>query len=371
MRVKSVVHVAAMYPPALGGMEQVVQSLAREQYRLGTPVTVLTSDQRANGGPRVNEPFPVLRMRSIYVAHTPVIPGLLTRLLGLGPGAIVHLHINTAYTPEIVWIYARLTGSRYLAHVHLDVLPSGRAGLLLAPYKQVVLRRVLRSATAVLVPTSDYKEIISDKYGIPPQRVVVIRNGTGHEIAEQAKALPAGEGRRRLLYVGRLSVQKNIPLMLEAIAAYVRRYGDDVILSIVGEGELRPAVEAQIDRLGIAGNVILHGAMGGKPLESIYEDSDLFLLTSTGESFGIVLVEAMTKGLPIVSVDIPAVRNVVADGVNGLLAEPSPQRVADAIRRLLGDKELYSVVSRNNLTKSRGYGWKEIAEELTTIYESI
>jgi glycosyltransferase involved in cell wall biosynthesis len=117
--------------------------------------------------------------------------------------------------------------------------------------------------------------------------------------------------------------------------------------------------------------VTLLGALHGEALQSTYRDSDLLLLTSTNESFGLVLVEAMTKGLPIVSVNIPAVPNVVINGENGLLAESTPEAVADAIHTLLTDIAFYSVVSNNNIAKSREYDWKVIVEKLAAIYESV
>ncbi|MGO8882298.1 MAG: glycosyltransferase family 4 protein [Streptosporangiaceae bacterium] len=368
---RSIVHISSSYPPALGGAEQVIQSIARNQHKLGMQVRVLTSDQGRNDLLQEDELFPVSRLKSVNIAHTPIIPSLLPRLLNLDRSSIIHLHVSCAYTPEIVWIYARIRSRPYVAHVHLDVLRSGRAGSLLGPYKLLLLRRVLRDATVVLVPTSDYRQLICDKYGIPQERVVVSGCGTEHVIAERPKSLSGERKERRLLFVGRLSVQKNIPLMLEAIAVYVRKYGDEVSLAIVGEGEIRPAVQSQIKRLGLGDVVTLHGRLHGEALQSAYEDSDLLLLTSANESFGLVFIEAMTKGLPIVSVNIPAVRNVVINGVNGLLAESTPETVAAAIHTLLVDKVLYSAVSRNNLAKSRDYDWKAIAEDLASVYDAV
>lgn len=366
-----IVHVAGQYPPALGGMEQVVQSLARHQHQLGLDVQVVTSNQGVSGSLLETEPFPVTRMKSAAIAHTTITPNLLPRLFRLGRNTLIHLHVSAAYTPEMVWLRSRLPGVTYVAHVHLDVLPSGPFGVLLDDYKKHVLRRVLRDAAAVIVPTEDYRSLIGAKYGLPPERIKVIRNGTDHAIIEKSRSLPSVDGERRLLFVGRLSVQKNIPLMLEAIAVYVNRYGSGVRLAIVGEGETRNAISVLISRLKLDGIVTMFGSLHGKELESVYEQSDLLLLTSINEALPLVLIEAMAKALPIVCVDIPELRNVVTSGTNGLLVEPTPEALADAIHRLLTDQDLYSMASRNNLELSRSYGWRGIARETAAIYASL
>ena len=96
------------------------------------------------------------------------------------------------------------------------------------------------------------------------------------------------------------------------------------------------------------------------------------MLTSNQESFGLVFIEAMTKGVPIVSVDIPAVRNVVTDGVNGILAQQDPESVADAIRAVLADPARYERMSKDNLAKARNYDWDAVASEMITkVYAAV
>jgi glycosyltransferase involved in cell wall biosynthesis len=353
-----IVHVVARYPPALGGMEKVAESLAQAQYSRGIKVAVLTSgDGLSRLEARADLAFPVLRLKSFNAAHTPIIPGLLPGLLRLAPNSAIHLHISTAYMPEIVWAYSHLRNCPYIAHVHLDVLPSGKAGFLLEPYKRVFLRRVLRSALVVVVPTDDYREIISRRYAIASERIVVIPNGTSHRVAGNAKSLSGGRDKVKLLFVGRLSVQKNLPLLLDATAAYLRKYGD-AELRIVGDGAERSAVRSRIQQLGLGNSVTMLGPVRGEELEFIYDSSDIF-------------IEAMTKGLPIVSVDIPAIRNVVNHGTNGLLAESNAASIAAAIRALSTNEMLYSTISRNNLAKSQDYDPAKIAEKFMTLYDSI
>lgn len=366
--VSSVVHVVSSFPPALGGMEQVAESIALAQHESGLAVRVLTSRYGYDQAREPDLPFPVARMRCAYVAHTQIYPGLVARLGRLDRASLLHLHVSAAYTPEVTWAYARLTRRPYFAHVHLDVMSSGRAGLLLGPYQRVLLARVLRQAAGVIVPTPDYQELISAKYSIPVNRIFVVENGTWHGISARARSLGTADGPRKLLFVGRLSVQKNLPLMIDSVAAYVQRHGRDIELLIVGDGELRGALEAQVARCGLGGIVTFRGAVHGAQLEALYQEADLFLLTSFRESFGLVLVEAMTKGLPIVGVNIPAVRNVAEDGVNGLLAEANPPAIADAIHRVLTDHQFYAAASSRNLAKARDFDWAVVARKLAAVY---
>jgi glycosyltransferase involved in cell wall biosynthesis len=368
---QQIVHVVAQYPPALGGMETAVHAIAHKQHETGIPVQVITSDQGKSNAPIGNEGFPVRRLKSFNFVNTPIMPGLAFRLFTLKRRSIVHLHIAQAYTPELVWLTAKFRRVKYVAHFHADVIPSGRAGLLLEPYKKIVLSRVMRAASKVLVPTEDYRDLVCDKYRLPRDRVAVVDNGTDHRIVEQPKSL-SGQGKTaKLLFVGRLAIQKNLPLMLRAVAAYRNKYGTDIELSIVGDGDLRSLVESEIRQLEIGSLVHLTGPRRGGALESMYEESDLFILTSIFESFGLVLVEAMAKALPIVSVYIPAVRNVVLDGVNGLLVESTPEALADAIHRLLTDRDLYAKVSMNNLAASHRYTWGAVVNKISAAYESL
>ncbi len=366
-----VVHVVAQYPPALGGLENAVQAIAQHQHKAGIPVQVITSDQGADSAATGADGFPVTRLRSFEFAHTPVMPGLPLRLFRLSRQSVIHVHIAQVYTPELVRLCARLRRVQYVVHFHSDVIPSGRAGALLEPYKKFMLSPVFRDAAKVLVPTDDYRDLVCAKYRIPPGRVAVVDNGTDHRVvAAPRPGIRQGEP-ARLLFVGRLAVQKNVPLLLRAVAAYRDRYDSEFHLTIVGEGDMRPAIEAEIRRLELDPLVTLVGARHGEALESSYAQADLLILTSLFESFGLVLVEAMTKALPVVSVNIPAVRNVVADGVNGLLVPSDPGSLADAIHTLLADSGLYAKISVNNLAAAHRYTWDSVVDKISEAYGGL
>ncbi len=258
-----IVHVVPRYPPALGGMETAVYAIAHKQHEFGTQIEVITSDHGKSSAPVEHEEFRVRRLKSFTVVNTPIMPSLLFWLFALNRRSIIHLHIAQAYTPELVWLSAKLRRFKYVAHYHADVIPSGRAGILLEPYKKIVLSRVLRDASKVLVPTEDYKDLVCDKYRLQRDRVAVVDNGTNHRIVDQSKSLPGQGKTANLLFVGRLAVQKNLPLMLKAVAAYRDKYGADFQLSIVGDGDLRADIESEIRQLDLGSLVHLVGPRYG------------------------------------------------------------------------------------------------------------
>jgi glycosyltransferase involved in cell wall biosynthesis len=137
-----------------------------------------------------------------------------------------------------------------------------------------------------------------------------------------------------VLAVGRLSVEKNLPLLLDAFAL-LRRRGSHARLVVIGEGVERARLEEKIRVLGLADCVRLQGE--SSRVLAFMRHSAAFVLTSTFEGFGNVLVEAMAAGIPVVSTDCPVgPREILANGRYGqLVKDPSARTLADAIERAL------------------------------------
>lgn len=364
----TIYHVTPSYPPQLGGLEKVVEMLATTQAKSGIQAEVITSDQAAKAG-ITHGLVTVNRLKSFVFANTTFMPSLYRTLIHLPDNRIIHLHVTQAFAPEMVWLAAKSKKIPYVAHVHLDVPPLGPLGFLLEIYKQLLLKRVLRSAKKVIVPTKDYKQLMIHKYNLVEQNIVVVPNATDHKIATTLKEYP--KKNLQLMFAGRLSAQKNVPLLLQSLFTYKAKYREDFRLKIVGDGELRATLENDVDRLGLSKQVIFIGRLSGKALEDAYATSDMFLLSSSVESFGIVLIEAMTKGLPIVSTDIDAVRNVVLNDKNGLLVPENPESFADAIHKIASSKVLYKNISANNLKTASNYEWGMVTRQVTNIYQEV
>src|SRR5437667_8635703 len=102
----------------------------------------------------------VYYLKSIEIAHTPIIFTLFFRLLALPRHSLIHLHVAQAFSPEIVYLISKLRGIPYIAHIHLDVDASGPWGFLLGPYKKLFLKPVLKSAAKLICVSEAQKKLI-------------------------------------------------------------------------------------------------------------------------------------------------------------------------------------------------------------------
>jgi glycosyltransferase involved in cell wall biosynthesis len=274
--------------------------------------------------------------------------------------------VAQAFTPESVWAAHRLRGLRYIAHLHLDVGPSGPAGALLRLYKPVVLRRVLRGAAAVVVFTAEQAAAVSATYGVEPSRVRVVPNGVDESFLHPPRRLPTGR-RPRLLFVGRLSVQKNLPLLLDALEGVSERF--DTVL--VGSGELEAALRARADRLGLV-NVTFAGRADGEALRSSYAEADVFVLPSEREGMPLALLEALAMALPTVATDIPGSRDVVVDGELGtLVGLGDPAALRAALVAVTSDAATYERMSAAARAAAESYTWGRVADRFELLYAEV
>ncbi|MFJ1704438.1 glycosyltransferase family 4 protein [Kitasatospora sp. NPDC088346] len=360
---RTVLQVTPYYPPHLGGLERVVEQLSHQLGRRHR-VRVVTTGLGAGGAPRhsVEGSVSVRRHRAVEVAHTAIAPGLPLSLLRAPRDAVLHLHCAHALMPELVALTAGLRRQPYVLHFHLDVDASGRLGRLLPAYKKHVLGRVLRRAAAVIVLTRAQADFVRDTYRVRPERLFVVPNGVGERYFMPVRA--SADHPLRLLFVGRLSPQKNVGRLLAAMSLLRQ----PVHLRVVGDGELRAELEATAVRLGLT-DVEFSGGLLGDDLVRAYAEADAFVLPSDKEGMPLAALEAMAAALPVVATAVPG--NIeLLDGV-GLLAEPDPARLAAAIDDLAGDPALRLRLARRSAEAAPGYSWEAVCERVERVYAEV
>lgn len=360
-----IIHVAAYYPPRLGGLERVAQNLA-EMLAERRDVEVVTTTCGMGASPAATGPsrLRVNRFPAVEVAHTPLSVRLVLRLLAAPRRAIVHVHVAQAFLPEVVWLTSAIRRRPYVVHFHLDVDASGRLGRLLPLYKRFVMGPVLRRAAAVLALSPQQAESIVARHGVRSDRITIMPNGVDEAFYSAGRGRPAAEAPLRLLFVGRLDAQKNVRRLLDAMP----HVAAPVELVIVGDGEQRQALEDRCGEIGLRG-VRFVGAQGGADLLGRFAWADAFVLPSDKEGMPLVLLEAMAAGLAVVATDVPGSRELV-DGV-GLLAEPRPEALGAAIQRVATDRVLLAELAEKSRVRGLTHSWSGQVDQLEDLYATV
>ncbi|MBZ5638251.1 MAG: glycosyltransferase family 4 protein [Acidobacteriia bacterium] len=249
-------------------------------------------------------------------------PSWIRRLSGDGAD-VFHLH---GYKATI--LAARPLRARRFAVVKTEHgLPEMHGGFrgwkraLYAILDEIVTRR---SVSRVICVSGDVLKHFGSRY--PRERCVLIRNGvrlpelspTSREQARRSLAIP--EDSRVLAWIGRLTDVKN-PELVVGVASRLQREMPTLRILIAGEGRLRARLERAVADQGLASTVRLTGFLGD--LEALYAAADALLFTSLHEGVPYALLEGMARGLPAIATNVGGLKEVIEDGVSGLLVAPS------------------------------------------------
>ena len=204
-----------------------------------------------------------------------------------------------------------------------------------------------------------------------PGRVVVVPNGIEPErFGPGVEPFPQyRDGRPTILFVGRYNdARKGFKYLTRAIAL-VRAQYPDVRLLVVGRGQPNRYLRF-IESHGLERNVEFVGFASGEELPRYYASADLFCSPATGrESFGLVVMEAMASGTPVVTTAIPGHQGILTNGVEGLMVEPaSAQALAMAMVRLLSDRSLARAMGEAGRATALQYSWDEVGKQVVAEY---
>lgn len=207
-------------------------------------------------------------------------------------------------------------------------------------------------AEKFIVPSKSVADVAHARANIALDRFEVVPNAI--DPGEfQIKSSSAG---RSVGFIGRLDPIKRIPDLIDAM----RSLPGDTTLHIFGEGADDGRIEAKISGAGLRGRVMLHGAVA-RPQIAL-EKIDVLVLPSEAEGFGLVLIEAMAAGVPVVATNVPGIRDVVRNETDGLLVPAGdPVAISRAIGRLMDDPQLRSRLIVEGLkTVRRRYAWDAV-----------
>lgn len=246
------------------------------------------------------------------------------------------------------------------------------------PFLAPLVRRIIRRSDAVTV-ISGHTASEVDRL-VPGTEVRVVPFGAAGAASRSQPGRAGGEGdsgAATVLFVGRLVERKGVRVLLEA-AALVRREMD-ARFTIVGDGPLAGPLRRRAVELGVDGIVEFTGLIDDAELERRFAGADLFVLPAVTDSkgdvegLGVVLIEALLHGVPVIASDSGGIGDIVRDGETGLLVvSDDPPALAAAILRLLEDRPAAARLAeagRAHVTEN--FSWERIIHQLSAVYAEV
>ncbi|PIS05548.1 MAG: hypothetical protein COT81_00855 [Candidatus Buchananbacteria bacterium CG10_big_fil_rev_8_21_14_0_10_42_9] len=375
--------VVSTFPPYQGGIGNVAYNHAAELSNLGYDVTVFTLGER-EGNEAFNFKVKALKPLILY-GNAGLVPKLGKLLKGFD---VIHLHYPFFGGAEIIWLKAKHLkkhGSKIILHYHMDTVGRGWQGAIFAWHRKFITPKIIAAADKVVGTSKDYLDHshIANLVKANPRKFVIIPNGVDtrrltdkNNLNELPHIPKVGPNEKMVLFVGGLDSAhyfKGVEILLKAFKLLIDNYAASQIkLVIVGDGDLRPRYESLASQLNLFEKVIFAGTVASNDIAEYYQRADVTVLPSVdaSEAFGMVLIESLSCGTPVIASDLAGVRSVVTNDV-GLLCQPKNfQDLAEKMNQLLSNLEKVKLMGqRGREIVQAKYDWQKIGAQLNKLYK--
>ncbi len=375
------------YPPrVVGGISKVVHDLSHRLIKDGHDVTVIT--YRDGNVPYVenDEGVMVHRVDNFMISSNNFIDWIMQLNFNMiarageiiakdGNFDVIHAHdwlvayaaktLKQAYsTPLVATIHATEAGRN-----------SGIQGET-QKYINDTEWLLTYEASEVIVNSNYMRSELQRLFGLPFEKINIVPNGVnlnlfdGVEKDYDFRRQYAMDNEKIILFMGRLVYEKGVQNLIAAMPKILQNYHDAKLI-IAGKGGMIDELRNQVKFLGIENKVYFTGHLSQKNVQKMYKCADISVFPSTYEPFGIVALEAMLSGTPVVVSDIGGLNEIVDHGVNGMKSYAgNPNSLADSILSLLFDHKLCDEITKNAKAKVKAeYNWNKIAQDTHFTYQ--
>jgi glycosyltransferase involved in cell wall biosynthesis len=372
-----IAQISATFPPYMAGTGIVCYHSSLELSKLGHEVSVFTATQSENQDLSVCG-LNVVRTKPLFsvgnAAFTP-------QLLKINEFDIVHLHYPYYFGGELVCLLNLLKSQKYVVTYHNDVVGTGFLKYLFDIHSKTLMNVVLRNASRICAHTMDYaKNSKLNSFLNIESKIVEIPNGVDPSLfnpsvnGDTVRNKYQLHGKKIILFVRALDSahhHSGLEYLLNSVASIDDK---DVVLMIVGEGNLKQHYMEMSKQMKIEDKVLFIGRVENRLLPSYYAASDIVVLPSTlTENFPLIIIEAMASGKAVVCSNLPGVRSIVDNNVNGLLVNPRDSiDLKYKIETLLENKEMRDMYGKNGRWKVENkYSWEKIGLQLEKLYQDV
>ena len=376
-----IAQITPYFLPHTGGVERYVYNLSKNLINEGHTVEVITSNVPEGRTVDVVDGIPVRRLKCIgEPLRNPLVPSIFLLLDELKKFDIIHVHnLYSSLALSIPLLKKFCKIPLVLTHHGQLIYGEPMKDTCVKIYEKSIEKIILKSVdNAVVLSESDAQYISLS--GLKMDRVKILPNAinpadftayTNVDTTEFIEKYHLG-GRKRILFVGEVTNRKGIPTLIKSIPPLIKKVlTEEVVFVIVGSGENLSDARALAKDLDVESHVVFTGRLPFVELMQAYRSSDLFVLPSLSEGLPTSILEAMYFGLPVVSTDIPGVKDHFNDFA--ILVPPKNElALSNAIISVLDDEDFASMLSRRGrkLVLDK-YTWDNIVGCYELLYSKV
>ena len=377
------------YYPNVGGNETTLSYLSREIFFAGHEVTILTQQIRGDNVVRKEYAtlikYPRFKVCKCFLPLLPLITKRKITAWICANQQPLKADVVFSCDPMLALAYAKVFPEAKIIYNPAVVIKYYNKGIRksssLQGYIKEILRycqlkieasqqkQILKMAEKVIVFSENVKRQIKIGRLCPIDKVTVCYPGVADKFLMEPLKDNFNSKKTEFIFVGRLVAEKNLMMLIDAFA---QLHDDQKHLTLVGDGDQRPILEKRVRELSIQDKVYFSGATNSP--EKYYRKASFFVIPSKYESFGLVIIEALSMGLPVIGFasitgkTLTAVEELVQEGITGFVCE---EFSVDALRRcmekaqnILNEPEAYLAMRKNAAKFSKdNCSWKRLAEE--------
>jgi glycosyltransferase involved in cell wall biosynthesis len=244
----------------------------------------------------------------------------------------------------------------------------------LRKYLVILVEKIVGRFCSKIICVSNFDKNLALKYKIvPKEKLMAIHNGVEIEkVKSQKSKIKSLENKIRIVFVGRLSQQKDPLLLLKSFSSLFSGLKDKVEVSIVGEGKKRKKLEKFIKENKLGERVKLLGSISREKVFEILEKSDIFILTSNWEGFPRSILEAMSCGLAIIASDVGGIKEAVDESCGILVKRGDKEELKDTLEKLIENPSLIKKMGKNAKERSKNeFSLDKMLRETEDIYNKV
>jgi len=276
---------------------------------------------------------------------------------------MIHAHDWLTYPAGIA--AKKASGKPLIAHIHATEFD--RSGEHYNPVIYRLEKQGLHAADKVIAVSDYTKNIVVKKYGVDPGKVVTIHNGVDitYKNSQQGKKVIPG---KVVTYLGRITMQKGPEYFIEASYKVLQKM-NDIRFVMAGAGDMFEKMVSRTAQLKINDKFYFTGFLQGDEIQQLFSQSDLYVMPSVSEPFGICPLEAMAAGVPVIISKQSGVSEVVKHAIKVNFWDTDA--MADAIYGLVNYNKLSTVLKLNGQKEIEKIRWKDTAEKVRKIYYQV